>query len=88
MMCDTCTLSNFLPGISLDTGIDSMIMSVVELVERMHPVRAIHCKKFWVLSLQKWVHFTLPVCHSKGVTHQRSEFTPKMSGVHSFRNHS
>ena len=41
MMCDTCTLSNFLPGISLDTGIDSMIMSVVELVERMHPVRAI-----------------------------------------------
>ena len=39
-MCDTCTLSNFLPGIALDTGIDSMIMSVVELMERMHPVRA------------------------------------------------
>ena len=43
-------------------------------------------QKFGVISLQKWVHFTPPVNHSSGVKHQKSEFTPTMSGVHSFSN--
>ena len=34
----------------------------------------------------KWVHFTPSVNHSSGVKHQMSEFTPRMSGVHSFSN--